>query len=98
MHAMCRCDRDDECVVCLERAVTVCFVPCGHCCVCDDCASEMDRSVSRFEDVACPLCRAPIQVMQHMWKAAAAPKDDVQATLFAMTYPPPKQRRVAWTG
>ena len=46
--------RDDEaqgkCILCLERPLTSCFVPCGHCVACYECASTM-------ESKRCPMCR-----------------------------------------
>lgn len=93
-----RSDGDDECVVCFERVVDICFVPCGHCCVCTKCARGMDEAALNAErELTCPLCREPVELIQRMWKPVAMPKDDVHATLFAMTFPPPKPRRVAWS-
>jgi len=43
-----------ECVVCLDAARTHILVPCGHQCVCEDCASELS------EGDACPVCRQQI--------------------------------------
>ena len=37
-----------ECVVCLERAREVAFVPCGHFCVCSNCGQRLWE---------CPICR-----------------------------------------
>jgi hypothetical protein len=37
-----------ECVVCLERARAVAFLPCGHFCVCSNCGQRLDE---------CPICR-----------------------------------------
>ena len=37
-----------ECVVCLERARAVAFVPCGHFCVCSKCGQRLSE---------CPICR-----------------------------------------
>jgi hypothetical protein len=38
------------CKVCLDRAVSVVFVPCGHL-VCAECAPSLQQ---------CPICRTPI--------------------------------------
>lgn len=40
------------CVVCMEGAYEVVFIPCGHLCVCVNCASSLRD---------CPLCRATVQ-------------------------------------
>ena len=37
-----------ECVVCLERARAVAFLPCGHFCVCSNCGQRLDE---------CPIYR-----------------------------------------
>ena len=41
------------CSVCISNAKTHCFVPCGHVCVCSDCAAN-----SRSFNGKCPICRA----------------------------------------
>ena len=38
----------EECVVCLERAREVAFVPCGPFCVCSNCSGRVSK---------CPICR-----------------------------------------
>ncbi|XP_069892907.1 baculoviral IAP repeat-containing protein 7-like [Dipodomys merriami] len=45
-----RLQEERMCKVCLDRAVSVVFVPCGHL-VCADCAPSLQQ---------CPICRAPI--------------------------------------
>tara|TARA_Y100000389_G_scaffold196605_1_gene229807 strand:- start:3934 stop:4569 length:636 start_codon:yes stop_codon:yes gene_type:complete len=40
------------CVICLEKPPIMACVPCGHKCLCKDCATE--------EIKICPMCRAPI--------------------------------------
>ena len=53
--------RDEEahgkCILCLERPLTSCFVPCGHCVACYECASTM-------ESTRCPMCRKPSTVQR----------------------------------
>lgn len=41
-----------DCVICLDAANTHAFVPCGHKCSCEECASKLR---------ACPICRAAIE-------------------------------------
>jgi len=45
-----------ECVVCLDAAVTMAFVPCGHRCVCEPCAAAVRAAPGR----ACVVCRRSI--------------------------------------
>jgi len=40
------------CVVCLDAAQRVAFIPCGHICCCEECSAPLDT---------CPVCRASIQ-------------------------------------
>lgn len=44
-------DADGECVVCLEHRAQFALVPCGHVCLCKECAQQQ---------VMCPLCRKPV--------------------------------------
>lgn len=41
-----------ECVVCLDLAVQMLFIPCGHMCCCFTCQISL---------IECPMCRAPIE-------------------------------------
>ena len=41
------------CVICLSEAKTHAVIPCGHKCLCRQCAVEMQRRPSR-----CPLCKS----------------------------------------
>ena len=43
----------EECVVCLDVPRSHAMVPCGHLCVCENCAEE----IRGFRSPACPLCR-----------------------------------------
>lgn len=48
-------DSGEDCSICLAAPKSHAFVPCGHRCVCSDCAAEVIRSAQ-----GCPLCRAPV--------------------------------------
>ncbi len=41
------------CVICMDAESTYAFVPCGHKCVCEDCAGQIKDK--------CPICRAKIR-------------------------------------
>jgi len=45
------------CVICQDKAPVRAVVPCGHLCLCDDCASSISQRPSN--DGVCPLCRGP---------------------------------------
>jgi hypothetical protein len=46
-------DGDKECVICMGSKKAYVFVPCGHLCLCYECAASMIQMGSR----RCPLCR-----------------------------------------
>ena len=52
----------EDCVVCLDRKRSHLFTPCGHRCVCKDCAQGVmgDKRV-------CPLCMQPAEAVVMVW-------------------------------
>lgn len=46
--------QNSTCVICLGRTPTVVHIPCGHVCLCDDCADA-------FKDNICPICKGTIE-------------------------------------
>ncbi|GAB5577005.1 baculoviral IAP repeat-containing protein 3 [Prionailurus iriomotensis] len=47
-----RLQEERTCKVCLDREVSIVFIPCGHLVVCQDCAPPLRK---------CPICRGPIK-------------------------------------
>jgi len=47
----------DTCVVCMTDAKSHAFTPCGHMCVCSDCAATLMAQ----DDPICPICRGEAQ-------------------------------------
>jgi len=45
---------EEECVICMSEKKTNLFVPCGHRCVCENCA----QIIIDGTDAKCPICRA----------------------------------------
>lgn len=43
-----------ECVICLDANITMAFMPCGHMCVCKECAEKYIHAAP------CPICRKPV--------------------------------------
>lgn len=41
-----------SCIVCGDEAKTIAFIPCGHLCCCEECASKVMRRAPK-----CPVCR-----------------------------------------
>ena len=43
-----------DCVICIEVASSVAFVPCGHRCVCSSCNIDLKQTYAVY---SCPVCR-----------------------------------------
>lgn len=43
-----------ECVICMDAKITMAFMPCGHMCVCKECAEKYIHATP------CPICRKPV--------------------------------------
>ena len=48
-------EEDPDCVVCMDQDYDVVIVPCGHYCLCKDCASIIQGDTG-----LCPICRGVI--------------------------------------
>lgn len=59
-------DPSGECVVCMDASTEVVIVPCGHFCLCKECADILVES--KFPK--CPLCRGDLQ--------RVVPEDQIQ--------------------
>lgn len=64
---------DTECVVCMLNPVQVAVVPCGHCCLCSECAA-------RIKPFQCPMCRQEGHYIKTYWSMP-------EKTLFVRTLP-----------
>lgn len=56
-------EESNECVICLTSAPEVTIIPCGHHCMCAECAAYV-RESSQSEK--CPICRGPILRLLHI--------------------------------
>ena len=56
-------DDDRMCVVCLVARKDHVFIPCGHMCACEGCATEIKNT----DSPACPLCRAPFALVNRVF-------------------------------
>ncbi len=62
-----------QCVVCLERPKTHIILPCGHKCLCAQCAADEyapeEDGWSRVgkSKTVCPMCREPVAHVQRVW-------------------------------
>ena len=56
--------RDDDalCCVCKSNDKTSLLIPCGHKCLCEQCAKRFHRGAR------CPLCRAAVQSVQRVYE------------------------------
>lgn len=48
---------DTDCIVCMDKKYEVVLVPCGHYCLCKECATHLQKLKSN-----CPLCRQKINM------------------------------------
>ena len=51
----------DECLVCMDKPLSVALVPCGHVCYCLECAE-------REKIKECPNCRSKVDEMQRIYR------------------------------
>ena len=65
-----------ECNVCMDAETTHAFVPCGHYCVCGECA----RTLTSRKDAECPICRQAVtgymRIYGNMESLATKPQTD----------------------
>jgi uncharacterized membrane-anchored protein len=52
-----------SCSVCLVEAAEVVIQPCGHVCICRDCANTLMEHI----DNKCPICRSKIKRIQNVY-------------------------------
>ena len=57
---------DAVCAVCMERTLSVAFVPCGHLCLCEECSA-------RCQWKRCPVCRHQDVTLVRIYVDASAP-------------------------
>lgn len=59
-------DREAErlCVVCQDTTKTHAFLPCGHFCICEPCAAQINARTPRV----CPLCRRSVRGTIRIWE------------------------------
>jgi hypothetical protein len=55
----------DDCVICHDNEAVRAIVPCGHHCLCDNCAAQVMTSVPR----TCPLCRESVQMTLKIYRS-----------------------------
>ncbi len=57
-------EEEQMCVICLDKARAVTFVPCGHLCCCEACGGDSASGL-----VSCPVCRQSITARQRVFKS-----------------------------
>ena len=57
------------CVICLNNARGVAFVPCGHIACCEACANELKHYACGRDFPRCPICRKEIERVQVLYYA-----------------------------
>lgn len=53
--------KEKRCVVCLEMVPDVCFVPCGHVCLCIPCVHDAQKFASPTK-LDCAVCQQKVDV------------------------------------
>ena len=73
-----------ECVVCMSSQINTVILPCGHACMCHECAGELMRD----GDACCPLCRAKMTFVSRIFlpTAASAMHDRVHGKSLSDTW------------
>ena len=56
----------EKCTICLANPFEILFQPCGHVCVCQDCAKTLYEKSQRLQP-KCPICRAVINDSQRIY-------------------------------
>jgi len=59
-----RASERDVCVICISKAKTHAFVPCGHQCVCKQCGTTL---LQRY-GAACPVCRCKVHMIMQIFR------------------------------
>jgi hypothetical protein len=54
----------NQCVICLDAAISVIYVPCRHACTCYQCCVALLQ-----QRACCPMCRAPIERVEPIFIA-----------------------------
>ena len=55
-------NRDNTCVVCMERPSKTAMVPCGHASYCEECARRLKSTIGK-----CAVCRTDIQIVMNIY-------------------------------
>ena len=79
--------KENCCVICLDAACDCIFLPCGHRCVCSECAKEVMKNQSK-----CPLCQRHLKAFKHCFEIPEEPivhpinQTHDNSKIFAMTF------------
>lgn len=56
---------DRTCTICINAESTHLFIPCGHFCICEDCASQIMQDSDNVK--MCPICKAQISSVHKVY-------------------------------
>lgn len=60
----------ESCVICLDKAAVVCFLPCKHFCSCVECSLRLESTAKNVRrPFPCPLCRTEVISMISVQRA-----------------------------
>lgn len=54
--------KEDQCIICMERGIDITLVPCGHLAFCSVCVDKLRKR-------ECPICGRPIETTIKVFKA-----------------------------
>ncbi|GFH56313.1 hypothetical protein CTEN210_12789 [Chaetoceros tenuissimus] len=58
------------CIICLQHPRSHAFVPCGHMCLCDNCASRSPYSQDlQRHNISCPICRKSTSAIMKIYNS-----------------------------
>jgi len=85
-----------ECIVCMDAAVDTVLLPCGHLCMCSDCASSLTHGAKvKGQPLKCPLCRLNANTSQRIYlhvEKPASPPRILQSHVRSRNYDPAAER------
>lgn len=56
-----------SCSICMDKDANIACVPCGHLCLCVDCAVLLLDQTQPKTGVPCPICRAGVRTFQQIF-------------------------------
>eukprot|EP00475_Leptophrys_vorax_P012996 TRINITY_DN1936_c0_g2_i1.p1 TRINITY_DN1936_c0_g2~~TRINITY_DN1936_c0_g2_i1.p1 ORF type:complete len:137 (-),score=15.24 TRINITY_DN1936_c0_g2_i1:20-400(-) len=95
--AAARRDDFDECIcrICYTNEANSCLLPCGHICICYDCATSSEFMTCQYSKMQCPMCRSVIRTVYKTFRVPlpASHHQHKSTNAATTTSPKPDQRQ-----